>query len=292
MAGEAAPRHSDLHHYLNVAWRWKWLLAGLIVLIPAGVYAVSSQLGKTYEAKTTLFVQSTSVASPQFSDQTAVSTSSPDNVALLVKTPLVADLAAQKLGEPRSDARPLLAQVSAALNANITTGSDTNFLTITASDSNPRRAAAIANAFAHALVAKRASQAQQAIASTLRQINANAPAISGLGAAAKQDLATQIQSLQTLRSTQQGATQIVDPVQTPTSPVSPRPLRNTALGFIFALLLAAGLLPILDRLDRKIRQADERDRARHVPGPAADSASSSCRARRRARSPTRVPVRH
>src|SRR5205814_2287523 len=115
-----------------------------------------------------------------------------------------------------------------------------------ADDSEPQRAAAIAKAFAQALVAKRASQAQQAITQTLRQINGNAPAISKLGPAAKQNLATQIQQLQTLRSAQQGATQIVNPVQTPTSPISPRPLRNTALGFIFALLLAAGLLPILD----------------------------------------------
>jgi non-specific protein-tyrosine kinase len=254
---ESEPVRRDFRHYLTVAWRWKWLLLAIVVLVPAAVYAVSSQLSQTYEAKTTLYVQATSVTSTDLADQTAVSTSSPTNVARLVETPLVADLAARQLGEPQSDSRALLKQVSAQLDVSVAPDSDTNFLTISARDGDPQRAADIAQAFARAVAAKRTSQAQRAIDKTLEELNQNAPALSNLGTTAKQQLAGEIQQLQTLRSTQQGATQVVDPVQVPKSPISPRPLRNTALGLIFALLLAAGLVPLLDRLDRKLRQADD-----------------------------------
>src|SRR5262249_254831 len=146
------------------ARRHKWLLAAIVVVVPVLTYVISSQLTKTYEAQTTLFVQQTSVSSPEFQDQVSVSTSAPTAVARLVKTPLVADLAAQRLGVPQDQARSLLGRVSASLEDTSGTGTtQSDFLTIRAQDGNPDRAARIASAFADAIAAKRSQQALSAI---------------------------------------------------------------------------------------------------------------------------------
>ena len=75
--------------------------------------------------------------------------------------------------------------------------------------------------------------------------------------AARDALAQQLQDLSGLRATQQDTTIVVEPAVPASSPVSPRPLRNTALAGLFALLLAAGLIPLLDRLDRRIRDISD-----------------------------------
>jgi polysaccharide biosynthesis transport protein len=247
----------SLQRYLKVAWRSRWLLLAIVILVPVAVYAISSQLTKTYEAKITLFVQSTSIATPPFSEETAVSTSSPENVVRLIDTPLVANLAARNLGEPQRGARALLEKVNAELDPTLDSESESNFLTVSARDGDPQRAADIAGAFAEAVSARRAREARRTIDRTLRDLNRNADALSGLGPAARQDLADEIRQLEALRSSQLGGTRVVDPVVVPMSPISPRPLRNAVLGFIFAVLLAAGLVPLRDRLDRKVREADE-----------------------------------
>jgi capsular exopolysaccharide synthesis family protein len=254
---------ADLRHFLRVARRHRWLLLSIVVLLPLITYLVSSQLSKTYEAKTTLFVQATSVTSPQFQDQASVSTSSPEDVARLVKTPLVANVAAKNLGIPRSQARSLLRKVSAQLEISSDSSSTTNsdFLTIRARDHDPDRSAEIATAFADAVAAKRSQQAISAIDRTIADLNQEAPVISQLSETAKSDLATEIQDLRTLRASQESATQIVDPVVTPSGPISPKPGRNTALAFIFGLLLAAALVPVLDRLENRLRESEDVERA-------------------------------
>ena len=75
--------------------------------------------------------------------------------------------------------------------------------------------------------------------------------------AARDALVQQLQELEGLRATQGDTTIVVEPAVPASSPVSPRPLRNTALAFVFSLLLAAGLIPLLDRLDRRIRDVSD-----------------------------------
>lgn len=254
----------DLRHYLRLVWRWKWLLAAVVITIPVAVYLISKQLPKTYEASTTVFVQATTVSSSDEPGATTVSTSSPQNIARLVATPLVANVAARKLGEPGVDGRDLLGSVTATLDAQAAAEAS-NFLTITARDEDPERARDIAAAFARALAVKRTRQAQQAIDKTIKSLSDQADAVAALGPAAKLDLAQQLQELQTLRASQLNTTQIVDPVVKPGAPISPNPRRSAKLAGLFALLLAAGLLPFLDRLDRRIRSVDQLEEAGGAP---------------------------
>lgn len=254
----------DLRHYVRLVWRWKWLLGAIVITIPVAVYLLSKQLPKTYEASTTVFVQATTVSSSDEPGAITVSTSSPQNIARLVETPLVADVAAKRLGEPDLDGRDLLGSITAELDTQLAAG-DSNFLTITAQDEDPERARDIAAAFAQALATKRTRQAQEAIDETIKSLSDQAGAIAALGPTAKLDLAKQLQELRTLRASQQNTTEIVDPVVKPGAPISPQPRRNAMLAGVFALLLAAGLLPLLDRLDRRIRSVEQLEQAGRAP---------------------------
>ena len=250
--GELDPRR-----YLRVIWRWKWLLLPLVVLTPVAVYLISSNVPKTYEASTTLHLQQTTFSSSLFSNQISVSTSTAGEAARLIQTTAVAREAASNLDEPASVADELLSQIE--VESDTTDSSEaSNFLSIVASDEDPERAAEIANAFADAVATTRTEDALTSIDRALDALTAEARA--GQAAADEATAATlaeQLQQLRALRATQSNTTQVLDPATPPGSPVSPHPRRNAAVGIVLALLLAAGLVPLLDRLDRRLRNPEE-----------------------------------
>jgi capsular exopolysaccharide synthesis family protein len=66
-------------------------------------------------------------------------------------------------------------------------------------------------------------------------------------------LLNQTKQLKLLVSLQTGDAQLVQPAVPPTSPVTPKPARNIAVGAVFGLLLGLGLAFLRDRLDRRIK---------------------------------------
>lgn len=260
---EAPHESGDPRHYLRLVGRWKWLLLAVVVVIPLAVFGASRLLPTEYQARTTLFVQGTSIDSGDTTNPITVSTSSPGDVARLITTPLVGTVVAKRLGDPPSEGRALARTVSATLDETGSGSTQSGFLTIVAQAGDPQRALAIAQAFADAVTTKRTRDAVNAINETVKSLSADAASTGD--PVARRDILTQIQQLRGLRATQENSTQIVDPPVEPTSPVSPKPLRNAALGFILAVLLAAGLVPLLNRLDRKIRQPEELEELAGVP---------------------------
>jgi polysaccharide biosynthesis transport protein len=224
------------------------------VLIPAGVYVLSKELPKTYEASTTLQVQQTSVPSTLFSGG-STTTSTLEGAARLIKTTAVARKAAHLLGEPPSQAGGLLGDVSVD-TASSTGETNDQFLTITARGGTARRAARTANAFARGLSNLSAAQSISDINKTIKVLALQGQS-SQPDVATRKELANQLQQLRALRAVQASSTHVIQPAFPPGSATSPKPLRNAAVGFVLALLIAAGLVPLLDRLDRKVRDPDE-----------------------------------
>src|SRR5262249_54387986 len=131
-----------------------------------------------------------------------------------------------------------------------------------ATASGPIEAAAIANAFAHALKQVRAATA-------LGEIKLQTKTLEVQSEEAKEPdegvFAKEFQRLQLLQANLANATQIVEPATPPAAPTSPRPKRNAAMALILALLLAAALAPLLDRLDRRIRNPSELEELLEAP---------------------------
>jgi len=258
----AEPRQEglDLRQWARLVWRRKWVLLAAVIVLPGAVFLASSLLPKTYESKATINVRATAGASTLFSNQIS-SSSDITQARTLIHTAVVARRAAHVLGQKPSSARELLDHISVApTNPSETEG---NFLTITAQDSNPVMAARIANAFAKAVAQIRTANAVHGIDQTIGTLIEQGAAVGTK--AARDALAEQLQQLRGLKAGQKETTPIVETAAASKTPISPRPLRNTLIALVLALLLAAGLAPLLDRLDRKIRESGQLEELLDTP---------------------------
>jgi len=253
----------DLQYYLRLVWLRKWLLLAVIVAIPTAVYFVSKALPKTYESSTTLRVSQTSVTAALGFDASSFSDSA-EVTATLIKTTAVAQRAARQLDEPPSTGGALLGDISVE-TVSLTGSESSEFLTLTGTADEPQRAADIANAFARAISNARADEAIREINQTITRLTEEAQGISPAVAAAPGGVNEQIQQLRALKASQVETTGVIEPAAPPGSAVSPQPRRNAAVGLVLAILLAAGLVPLLERLDRRLRDADELEELLGVP---------------------------
>jgi capsular exopolysaccharide synthesis family protein len=253
----------DVRQWGRLIWRRKWLLLAIVVLIPAAVFVGSSLLPKTYQSKATINVQATAGAATLFSDQISAKSDIAE-AQTLIKTAVVARRAARLLGRPPSEARKLLSHISVAPTN--PAESDNNFLTITAQASNSVEAARIANSFARAVAQTRTASAIANIDRTIASLNAQAKdEPEGSEESTSEALAQQLQQLRLLRVGQTGTTPIIEAAVPSTTPISPKPKRNTAIALILALLIAAALAPLLDRIDRRIREPGELEELLEAP---------------------------
>jgi tyrosine-protein kinase len=239
----------DIRQWWGLIWRRKWLLLAIVIVLPVGVYFVSSQLPKTYEAKTTIKVLPTGATSSVISGVSPKAEIT--EVPTLVRTKQVTRRAARLLKKPPYAAKGLLGQITIGpANPNESGG---NYFAITATARDADEAAEIANAFALALKQVRTATAVAEINHIIRTLEIQTEASeAGEGALAKE-----FQQLRLLRASQSNTTQIVEEATPPAAPISPKPRRNAIMAFFLALLLSAALIPMLDRLDRRIRNASE-----------------------------------
>jgi tyrosine-protein kinase len=255
----------DARQWGRLVWRRKWLLLAIVVAIPAAVYVGSSLLPKTYQSKATIAVQATADPSTLFSNQIR-SSSGISEAQTLIRTTLVGRRAAKVLDLPPSAARGLVGHVSAApTNPGDAKG---EFLTITAQASDPVEAARIANAFAAAIAKTRTASAVRQIERTIATLTSQrvkSDESEGSLQSAREALAQQLQQLRLLKAGQRGTTPVIEAAVPSSAPISPRPKRNAVIALILSLLVAAAIAPLLDRLDRRIREPSELEELLEAP---------------------------
>lgn len=249
----------DLRRQLEPYWRRRWLVLFIVVMLPVAVYAYSKTAPETYATSTTMLVRETSVSSSLFGNS-YVTTGSAEDALTLLHTTAVGRKAAKELGLPADQAGTLLNQITAEFasgDASGTTGSE--FITITAEDGDPVRAADIANAFAAAVGATRSGDASREIRLTIAALQRQRDALDRgeTDVATIQEFGRQLQELRGLLASQEGSTRVIEPAGVPSTPISPRPRRNAALALVVAILLAAGVVPLADALNRRLRDPDE-----------------------------------
>jgi len=256
------PRHEglDIRQWGRLVWRRKWLLLAVVIAIPVAVYVISSLLGKTYESKAMINVQATDAPSSVLTK--TASKSDIGEVQTLIETPIVARRAARILGLPPGDARGLLGHIAVAPSN--PAENDSSFLTITAHDSEAAMAARIANSFARAVAGARTDSAVASINETIRLLEDQMKTEGG-EETTREALSLKLQELRALRAAQGGKTTIVEAAVPAAMPISPRPKRNTAIALILALVIAAALAPLLDRLDRRVREPGELEELLEAP---------------------------
>jgi non-specific protein-tyrosine kinase len=266
----------DLRRLISVVQTWLPLIVLASVLAGATAFAVSSLQQKVYEGKTTLIVgQSLSAANPDYT-QLLVSQGLSGTYAAVAKTRPILDEVIQKLGlNDTTDTLSARVQVDAPGNS--------TFVIIRARDTDPGRAAAIANELANQLIAAspavrgRDAALQESIdrdlSATQTQIEDTQAQIQILTALERRTSAqtAELQILEgrlvSLRATfasllplssgnAANVLSIVEPATASTVPVAPSTLLNTLIAAAIGLLIVAGLAFLTEQLDDTVKDAD------------------------------------
>lgn len=266
----------DLRRYLALLWHWAWLLVLATILAGAAAYIVSKQMTPIFQASTTILVNE------------APATKTTDYSSILTSERLTQTYS-QLLTK-----QPILAGVIKRLGINIDVGvlkkmvqvqpvRDTQLIEVRVQDTNPDRAARIANAifqeFAdqnQALQATRYGASKQSLETQLdqmdQQIQKATANLATLGdstnnqnerdrlettlAQYRQTYAYLLQSYELVRLAEANSTSNVvqaEPASPPASPIKPRVFTNTLLAAVVGLLLAVGIAFLVEAMDDTIR---------------------------------------
>lgn len=274
----------EIRKYIALLWQWAWLII-LGVIIAAGVaYIVSINTTPVYQASASLLIdQAPNASGNAYSDVLTIEKVSQTYVELIT----VSDVLNEVIGELGLSTEPsqLRSQISASAPAN------TQILRITVQDTNPDRAAAIANTTAVAFIRynertqaarydEPSNNLQLELTSAGDQIEAIETEINTLAATSELSSAQQAQlsrletqlreqqnlynrvfnDLQALRiksATESNNVLVVEPATANPVPIRPRPLNNTLLAAVVGAMLALGVIFLIDYLDDTIKTPDE-----------------------------------
>jgi capsular polysaccharide biosynthesis protein len=246
-----APRYLDV-----LRGRWRIVTAVFAVSLLAAAVALAAQ-GSSYKASAQILVSPISAADTDFvgvpvlRDSTISPTTSVLTVAGLVKTPATEAIARRMLGASETPDQ-LAANVSASPL------SQTSIVEITASGSSADGAARLANAFAHATIARRTAEFQAALAPLVKRLQRRVDGLHGTGVSAERTaIQARLATLAPLVGAQDPTVRLVDAATPPhgaSGPHSALTIGAAAVaGIVLAVLLALGREatdPVLRRRDQ------------------------------------------
>jgi capsular exopolysaccharide synthesis family protein len=145
-------------------------------------------------------------------------------------------------------------QVSASVS--VSAKAESNIVEVAVTESSPVLAAEIANTYSAQFVKEQQNADRSYYRSALALVNKQLAALSTKEKLSIAGLALEnrAQSLGVLAELRSGDVQVAQTAKIPTSPSSPKPLRNAALGAVLGLLLGLALAFLRERLDRRIRE--------------------------------------
>jgi tyrosine-protein kinase len=251
--------------YLETLRRRKWTILVVTILAVGAALGFSKSRTPVYDASAKILIQSTPA---QVILGGGSSSSSQTNIAdeiQRLESPQVATIVRKQLGS----APPVS---GSALSAN------TDVMVVKASSTSASEAARIANAYAAAYIQQRqaaiissysntATSIQHQITVYQAQIAALPAEVNGAPNPQVTALATTVASLQeeanTLRTdaaVSTSAVQLLQPATVPTSPSSPKTVRNVLLGLAGGLVLGIALAFLRESLDDTIVTREDLDR--------------------------------
>ncbi len=267
----------ELRAQIDVIRRRGLLIAISVLIATAVAVGVTAAMPRNYEAEATLLIGNAAGSTSPTLDQALLS----QRISVTY-----ADLATQRATMERVIARLGLDLTADDLAGKITAEAraDSSIVLITAEDSDPAKASAIANAVADDVIQSTPAITgrdpslddfiQQTLTKTQAQIEDTQAQIADLASkrdrtpeedAALSQLQAQMASLQsafaTLLATASSAASnlatLSDPAVAPTDPVGTGPLLNVALAVVAGLLVGLGIAFVREHLDDSVR--DEAD---------------------------------
>jgi len=269
-------RELELRDYLRVLSRRRWTVVATVVLVVGAALTASLLQTPVYRATAEVLLQprtTESIFDPSVVQNLTGGRQAPTEIRVVNSDPV------------RTIVRESL---DSAPGVSVRNPTDTDFLLISATSTDPERAALVANTYAAAYVEHRrrvavsdlekaAQDLVEAIAAIDEQL-AGAPAPDPDDPTAVQFAGQTPESLQQQRDffsnrldqirlairQKTGGAQLQTPADVPTTPFAPTPRRNGILALAVGLLLGVGLAFLRDYLDDTVKNKEDVERA--VPG--------------------------
>lgn len=245
-----------LEQGLRVIRRRKLLFFQALILIPLIALALSYSQEKEYTAEAKLLFRASVIddlANPDAGDAFIDPTREAATNDELVTLPVVADRAVARLE------REGITGVDVFNSVSVDSGGEADIATISATAATPELAAQVADAYGAAYIDFRQGAEQTAIQDGIDLIEARLALLSPEALEGEEGLRllNTLERLETAEALQAGDAELVQEAGIPTSPSSPKTLRNVALGILLGAALGLALAALFERFDRRIRTEDE-----------------------------------
>jgi capsular exopolysaccharide synthesis family protein len=247
---------SDFADTLAILRRRAWLIIVCAVIVTLVAVGLSLLQEKQYSASASLLFRNTGSAENLFgNDGGTTPVIDPAREAAtnekLVGLQVVARRTARHLGGLNAEEVSGMVSVSGSGEAEI--------VSVTATSSDPKQAALVANTFAKQFIAFRAEAEESKLleAKNLAEEEFERLSPEQQEGPRGEALSSGAEKLGILASLQTGNAELVQPAEAPKSPSSPKPLKNGIVGLIIGLVLGIGLALLFNRLDRRLRDAEE-----------------------------------
>ncbi len=251
-----------LREYLRIARR-RWAVLVAVTGIVTAVALVASLTGtEKYDASAVLLLRDdepidsilgrdSSVSDPERQTNTQIGLIKLETVAEGVKEQLKLDVPTDQL----------LEQVTTEVEGN------SDLVSVTVRDEDPRQAAAIATAFAEEYVSFRQESARASLGEAAQLARNRLDSLSSADRLSTegQQLEAQLRELEIASSLQTGGVEVVRRASVPSDAAVPRPLLSTFIGLMVGLGLALLIVVLLEFLDRRLKDEDEAQAAVELP---------------------------
>lgn len=264
------------HGFLEVLRRRITIVIACLVLVPGIALAYTATQPKKYSASASILLEDAGFENSVVSNVSAPTPSAQDiateidTTVTVASLPTIAKNTAAKVGQG-------VTAGEIASGTTVAPAGSGKVLTVTSTDTKPRRAAQIATAYAGEFVAfersmlrarvlkARDNLARQAVQTeaqyrSLIQRSTGSQADKAAAAALRKrlsDLQSREGDLTALAAVQTGNATVVQPATAPGSPTSPNPLRNVIAGIGLGLLLGVGLAVLFELLDRRLTKPED-----------------------------------
>ncbi|MDO8879947.1 MAG: polysaccharide biosynthesis tyrosine autokinase [Coriobacteriia bacterium] len=267
----------ELRDYLNVIRARKWVIVQAVVIVALAALVASLLQAPVYEGQAKVLISEKGSGVDIFGSIGLDISSQPERglqtqVQLMQVRPLLENTI-RTLG---------LGITPEALARRVTVSAvgQTNIVTITATDGDPARAAAIANTLAEEFVGWSRDYKRESINAAVDEVSVRLDAsrteILELGRRIQDEgksdelaaelaiatgsyttLAGKLEELRISAQLETGSGRMVSPAVEAASPVEPSPARNTALGLAVGLVFGLGMAFLYEYLDNTIKSSEE-----------------------------------
>lgn len=262
---------STLHDYLAVLSRRRWAIIAVILATTVVAYVAAARQTPMYSSSLTLeYENPVNVSNPlggatSYFNTTTVGVEV-QGVGSAVQSPDIKERVRAAVGDAVFGAARF--KVTGAAQKPDPQALYTNLAKLSVTSSDPQQAAALANAYASAIIEVRIERQKVLIERAERALERKLKSFKDPATQLTADyilLKQRLQDLQILAATLTGDFRVVAPAAVPSRPYAPQPLRAAVLGFGIGVFLGVVLAFLLDQLDTRLRDYREAAEIMRLP---------------------------